>query len=262
MAAIDPHPNDKLFVERLLDLRSVLDDLVRAKRVSQREAEDLLIAPRTQRQLHMHPLEYIAEQEFDDLTRPGKKLDLEVLTHWLCELAGQPYYRIDPLKVNVNRTTEVMSYAFAQRHNILAVEVKEDEVVIASAQPFMSSWEGMLAQTLRGRRIQRVVTNPEDLSRYMLEFYTMARSRRRPMPASKSPASPTSSSCSNSVSSSRRMPTMRTSSTSSTGCCSTRSISAPATFTSSRVATKATCVSASTVSCTTSTNCRRRSTPR
>ncbi len=34
----------------------------------------------------------------------------------------------------------------------------------------------MLAQTLRGRRIQRVVTNPQDLTRFMLEFYTMARS--------------------------------------------------------------------------------------
>ena len=108
--------------------------------------------------------------------RPGRKLDLDELTHWLCDISGQPYYRIDPLKVNVNKSTEVMSYAFAQRHNILAVEVHEEEIVIASTQPFMSAWEGMLYQTLRGRRIQRVVTNPADLTRYMLEFYTMARS--------------------------------------------------------------------------------------
>ena len=91
-------------------------------------------------------------------------------------MSHQPYYRIDPLKVNVNKTTEVMSYAFAQRHNILAVEVREEEIVIASAQPFMAAWEGMLVQTLRGRRIIRVVANPQELTRYMLEFYTMARS--------------------------------------------------------------------------------------
>ena len=176
MAAIESQPKDKTTPERLLDLRGVLDDLVRANRVGQREAEDILIAPRTQKQLHMHPLEFIAERELDDLQRVGRKLDLEELTHWLCELAAQPYYRIDPLKVNVNRTTEVMSYAFAQRHNILAVDVLDDEVVIASTQPFMHSWEGMLSQTLRGRRIRRVVSNPQDLSRYILEFYTMARS--------------------------------------------------------------------------------------
>jgi general secretion pathway protein E len=176
MAAIESPLKERITPERLLDLRSVLDDLVRAKIVTQRDAEDILIAPRTSKQLHMHPLEIIAERELDDPRRPGKKLDLDELTHWLCEISAQPYYRIDPLKVNVNKSTEVMSYAFAQRHNILAVEVHEEEIIIASTQPFMAAWEGMLSQTLRGRRIRRVVTNPQDLTRYMLEFYTMARS--------------------------------------------------------------------------------------
>jgi len=40
----------------------------------------------------------------------------------------------------------------------------------------MRSWEGMLSQTLRSRRIKRVVSNPQDLARYTLEFYMMARS--------------------------------------------------------------------------------------
>jgi general secretion pathway protein E len=163
-------------VERLLDLRSVLDDLVREGHVSQKEAEDLLIKPRTKKQLAMHPLELIAELDLDDLKQPGKKLDLERLTLWLCEKSGHPYHRIDPLKVNVNRTTGVMSYAFASRHQILAIDVREDEVLIATAQPFMSQWEGMLSQTLRGRKITRVVANPADLTRYTLEFYSMARS--------------------------------------------------------------------------------------
>ena len=162
--------------ERLLDLPTVLDELVRAGFVGQRDAEDLLIAPRTGKQLQMHPFELIAERELDDLKSPNRKIELEALTQWLCDKSGQRYYRIDPLKVNVNKTTEVMSYAFAQRHNILAVEVRDEEVVIASAQPFMRAWEGMLSQTLRGRRIERVVTNPADLARFTLEFYTMARS--------------------------------------------------------------------------------------
>ena len=165
--------------ERLLDLPTVLEELIRAGFVSQREAEDVLIAPRTAKQMQMHPFELIAERELDDLRHPNRKIDLETLTQWLCDKSGQRYYRIDPLKVNVNKSTEVMSYAFAQRHNILAVEVRDEEVVIASAQPFMRAWEGMLSQTLRGRRIERVVTNAADLARYTLEFYTMARSVAR-----------------------------------------------------------------------------------
>lgn len=164
--------------DRVLDLRSLLDDLVTEKRISMTSAENLVVVPRRRDQLHLHPLEIIAEEEFEDQTEPGKILDLERLTHWLAERSGQPWIRIDPLKINVERITETFSFQFAQRHNILAVEINDDEVVIASAQPFSHSWESMLEQTLKGRRIRRVVTSPEDLRRYMLEFYTMARSVR------------------------------------------------------------------------------------
>ena len=162
--------------ERRIDLPGLLDDLVGEGFISRRQAEDVLIAPRTKRELSLHPVEIVASREYENRTRPGSKLDLDTLTIWLAAKAAQPYLRIDPLSINVQAVTEVMSYAFAQRHNILAVEVSEDAVVIASGQPFMYQWEGMLTQTLRGRRIKRVVASPADISRYMLEFYTMARS--------------------------------------------------------------------------------------
>ena len=162
--------------ERRIDLPGLLDDLVGEGFITRRQAEDILIAPRTKRELSLHPIEIVAAREYENRSRPGSKLDLETLTIWLAAKAAQPYLRIDPLKINVTAVTEVMSYAFAQRHNILVVEVAEDTVVIASGQPFMFQWEGMLTQTLRGRRIKRVVANPADIGRYMLEFYTMARS--------------------------------------------------------------------------------------
>ena len=162
--------------ERLIDLPSLLEDLVSEGYISRRQAEDIIIAPRTQRELAMHPMEIVAAREYENRNDPGNKLDLETMTLWMSDRARQPYMRIDPLQINVNAVTEVMSYAFSQRHHILAVEVTDDEVVIASGQPHMYQWEGMLTQTLRGRRIRRVVANPADISRYALEFYTMARS--------------------------------------------------------------------------------------
>jgi general secretion pathway protein E len=162
--------------ERLLDLPSVLDDFVKANFIGQRQAEDILIATRTTKELLQHPMEIIAAREYENRNEPGKIFDLETMTLWLADTSRQPYVRIDPLKINVNAVTEVMSYAFAQRHHILALEVSDDDVMIASAQPYMHQWEGMLTQTLRGRRIKRVVVNPADLALRMLEFYTMARS--------------------------------------------------------------------------------------
>jgi general secretion pathway protein E len=176
MAAVDQETEEIRTPEKLIELRSALDDLVREGHVGQRDAEDILIAPRSKKELQMHPLEIIADRELDDHLVDGGKIDIDMLTDWLCDASGQPGIRIDPLKVNVNKSTEVMSYAFAQRHNILAIDVQEEFVVVASAQPFMYQWESMLTQTLRGRRIERVVANPTDLARYTLEFYTTARS--------------------------------------------------------------------------------------
>ena len=145
-------------------------------RLSRHDAETLLIQPRTKRQVGMHPLELLAEQEFKDQLDPQRVLDLDLLTAWLAQKAGQVVFRIDPLRINVPRVTQIMSYAFAQRHNILVVDVRDDDVLIASAQPFMHGWESMLAQTIKPRRITRVVADPGDIARYQLEFYTMARS--------------------------------------------------------------------------------------
>jgi general secretion pathway protein E len=162
--------------ELLLDLPVLLEAVVEDDFISQRQAEDILIAQRTQKELSMHPLEIIASREYENRKSPGKILDLETLTIWLSQRVNQAYVRIDPLSINVNAATEVMSYAFAQRHNLLAIEVADDYVVVASGQPYMYQWESMLTQTLRGRRIRRVVCNPADLTRYQLEFYTIARS--------------------------------------------------------------------------------------
>jgi general secretion pathway protein E len=123
----------------------------------------------------MHPLSFIISQQLADQQRPGKALDSEHLIGWLAHQASQPHYRIDPLKIDVRSVTDVMSYAFAQRHKILAVKVSQDEVLIASAEPYVSAWEADLEHVLR-RPITRVVADPADIHRYTVEFYTLARS--------------------------------------------------------------------------------------
>src|SRR5690606_27231887 len=85
-------------------------------------------------------------------------------------------FHIDPLKINVPRVTDVMSYNFSQRHHILAVHASEEEVLIATAQPYYRDWEDGLKQSLGKRNIRRVLVNPEDLYRYRIEFYNLAKS--------------------------------------------------------------------------------------
>ncbi|MGV8916700.1 MAG: GspE/PulE family protein [Pseudomonas sp.] len=161
--------------DRPLDLNDLLRDLVTQGYIDQQCVEDAVKLRRTSLNLQMHPLEFLAAQQFDDLMRPGKKLDLETLTIWLARQAGQPYLRIDPLKINVAAVTPLMSYAFAQRHKILAVAVDREAVTIASAQPFVSAWEADLTHVLK-LPIKRVIANPADIQRLTVEFFRLAKS--------------------------------------------------------------------------------------
>ncbi|WP_039917046.1 GspE/PulE family protein [Cellvibrio mixtus] len=162
-------------LDRVLDLRGLINDLVADGRMKQGDANMLLGASRTREQAIMHPLAYIATQNLDDVQRHGKTLDGDTLTEWLATKARLPLFHIDPMKIDVAKCTEVMSYAFAKRHGILCVQVNQDHVLIACTQPFMSGWEPQVEHVAR-RSVKRVVANPADIERFMVEFYTLARS--------------------------------------------------------------------------------------
>jgi general secretion pathway protein E len=159
-------------VERNLDLRSLLGDLKAAGLLSVADYSRLAEANPGS----VHPLVFLGEQKLVNAAT-GKRLDMEALLAWLGKESGQQPYAIDPLKINVSAISEVMSLAFAQRHKILAVEVNETEVLIASAEPWISAWESNLEHVLR-KPIRRVLADPRDIVRHTAEFYTMASSVR------------------------------------------------------------------------------------
>ncbi|WWF09074.1 GspE/PulE family protein [Pseudomonas trivialis] len=150
-------------VDHRLQLHALLPPLVEAGLVAADVAQRLSTLPAGNR----HPLELIAAQG----------ADLEALTQWLARQAGQPYLRIDPLKIDVATVVPLMSHAFAQRHAILAVAVDAHTVTVASAQPYVTEWEAGLAQVLK-RSIKRVVANPQAIEHCMREFYRLAKSVR------------------------------------------------------------------------------------
>ena len=123
----------------------------------------------------IHPLVAIADQRWKSALPPNRTLDLDALTQWLAQWSGLDYFHIDPLKINFTAVTDVMSSAYATRFRILPVEVKPHEVVIATAEPFDRTWEGELKPILR-KEIRRVIANPEDIARYQVEFYNLAKS--------------------------------------------------------------------------------------
>jgi len=157
-----------------LTLSEVLDMLVTDGLTTRADA-DLLVAERRVHRNDTHPLVAIAGRNWKSQLPPHKLLHLEALTEWLAGRVGLEYIHIDPLKIDFSTVTDIMSSDYAERFGILPVQVTAREVVIATSEPFLRDWEKVLAPMLR-KDIRRVMATPVDISRYLVEFYNLARS--------------------------------------------------------------------------------------
>jgi len=160
----------------LIDAPWVIDALIREGWMDSKDRNIVLSASRESKHAHWHPFQVIEYCKVANQKSPKRTLDLVTLTDWLSEKSRLPLFHIDPLKVDVKRVTEIMSFAFAKRHQVLVVKVRGKEVVVATAQPFYREWESGLAQVLPDKVFKIVVANPSDILRYRQEFYNLAKS--------------------------------------------------------------------------------------
>ena len=104
-------------------------------------------------------------------------LDVEMLTQWLAQRSGLEYMRIDPLKVDVGKVADVMSAAYAERHKVLPVLVSPNEVVVATAEPFIRDWVPEVERQTR-RSVRLVLSSPQSIKSFTGEFFALAKSVR------------------------------------------------------------------------------------
>jgi general secretion pathway protein E len=124
-----------------------------------------------------HALVWIAQRGLRDARPPHRTLGLEALTQWFAGRVGLDYVHIDPLKVNLARVGDLMSSQYATRFRILPLEVRPGEVVVATAEPYIDEWVPEIAHLARVD-VRRVVANPQDIVRYIAEFFPLAKSVR------------------------------------------------------------------------------------
>ena len=155
-----------------LRLKDVLADLLSDGHIPKDEGNHLLAAQRSER-ADQHPLALVQVQKWRSLKPPHAVMNMEFLIEWLGTKTGLAAYHIDPLKIDVTAVTEVMSQAYASNYRILPVEVNANEVVVATAEPYVRDWEESVQQVAR-RPIRRVLASPLDLNRYIAEFYSLA----------------------------------------------------------------------------------------
>ncbi len=160
-----------------LKLDWVLKALVSDGQLSPRDASQAAARLASTELARRSPLAALGKLELPHAGEPHRALTAEALCRWLAGRAGLDYMKIDPLRIDVARVTSVVTYAYAAREQILPVEVRGDTVVVAVTHPFELRWLSELSGML-GKSIRCVVANPEDIERYLVEFYALAKSIR------------------------------------------------------------------------------------
>lgn len=161
--------------KRLLSLKSIVAAL---------QEDGILSEPDSVRasggSVKTHPIKAIASMQLVDQrtvsqASKGKILTEDALSQWYADNAGLDYFKINPLKMDVEAITQVMSYAYASSNKILCVEVHGDEVLIATAEPDKDAWIQSIEQTTK-KKVRKVFCSPEHIDKYLIEFYTIAKS--------------------------------------------------------------------------------------
>ncbi|RBP47099.1 GspE/PulE family protein [Arenicella xantha] len=122
----------------------------------------------------IHPLTGIAKS-LPEHQQLGIKITLEYLCEWFAKQVDVPYFVIDPLKIDIGAVTQVVAPQYAKKHGILAVSSTPEFVTLAVKNPLDLSWRDDLENILR-REVRVVFANPNDVERYISEFYTLAKS--------------------------------------------------------------------------------------
>ena len=161
------------------DRRLRLDDVLKLMSVDglvpRADAEKLARARTRQ---YEHPLELVAAQHWKSARPPHHALTLEWLVEWLAGKLGVRYRHIDPLKIDLTAVTASMSNAYAERFRILPVEASPGRLVVATGEPFVTSWAKELSAILKVD-VELEFANPVDIRRYLGEFYNLARSMKK-----------------------------------------------------------------------------------
>jgi general secretion pathway protein E len=160
--------------EHKLKLAEILEMLVADGMVG-KDDSDTLIAEHRLRRHNAHPLVIIADKSWKSQTAPHRILTLDMLTEWLAKKVGLEYLHIDPLKIDFSNLVDLMSIDYANRFAIMPIRIEGNDLIVATAEPFLRDWEAVLKQTSR-KNIRRLFASPADINRYLVEFYNLARS--------------------------------------------------------------------------------------
>ena len=116
------------------------------------------------------PAEILASLHSEIKGTQGILLTEDIITEALASASGLPYFKIDPLKLDLHVVTDHIPRPFALKNMIVAVEESNGVITVAVADPFN---EALVAELALARRleIKRVLSSKSDILKILREFY-------------------------------------------------------------------------------------------
>ncbi len=116
------------------------------------------------------PAEVLASFNLEIHGSHGNLLTEDAITNALASATGLPYFKIDPLKLDLNVVTDHIPRPFALKNMIVAVEESNGFITVAVADPFNEAIVNELASARR-LVIKRVLSSKSDILKILREFY-------------------------------------------------------------------------------------------
>jgi general secretion pathway protein E len=119
-----------------------------------------------------HPLVSVYECDIPDRRYEGRTITLDDLVKWLANYSKTEYFAIDPLKIDIDKVTNILPKAYVKRLGILPVAADEEEVTVATAEPFQLDWVDEV-ERISKRKVKVVVASPAGIASSVEDFYTV-----------------------------------------------------------------------------------------
>ncbi len=100
---------------------------------------------------------------------PGQVLTEDIISEVVAQHAGLPFKKIDPLKLNPEIVTQILSRAFARRCISVPIERENDTLTLAVADPY--NIEVVENVERMGYKVKRIVCPQTDILKIITEFY-------------------------------------------------------------------------------------------
>jgi general secretion pathway protein E len=140
-----------------------IDNLDRQLRAQSRSA-------RARGEEEASPFKALMSMNLTDASASGMRIDDFLLARLIAEDAGLKFYKIDPLKLDVEMIESKISRPFARKHRMTPVAIRDGRLIVAVVNPFdtvaLDTYHQMVKQ-----EIETVVASESDVMGVITEQY-------------------------------------------------------------------------------------------